>query len=226
MYWKEALSREWKPPPLQRPVPDISVSFQEAKPVTLAFLSAKDSYDNLLQQDFDINAAFNKWLKGEDGIILREEREWSDVCKRAFTASRETKLQSFQFKINNRIAPCGVHLKQIKIKPSDECPLCQQRDTLAHFFFHCGRVARFWREICRWFENTVDLRMDRISPKEFLFGVEKDYHKSKIINHILIYIRFYIYRQKLYHDGELSSIQWLQEYKVTLNREKWIYTHN
>lgn len=210
------------PPPLQRPDPDISISFQEAVPKTLIYISAKDTYKNLLKQDYQINAAYNKWLAGEDGISIDSEQEWSGVCSRAFSASRETKLQSLQYKINNRIVPCGVHLKQIRIRDTHECPTCKEKDTLIHFFFHCPGVVLFCRQICRWFKGSVNLYLDRISPKEFLFGVKKECHRSKVINHVLLHTRFYIFRQKLFHNCDLHLVQWLQEYKTALRMERWI----
>lgn len=55
-----------------------------------------------------------------------------------------------------------------------------------------------------------------------IFGLPKECHKSKVINFILIHVRFYIYRQKLYHEGKLDLTQWLTEFKVKLMMEQWI----
>lgn len=161
-------------------------------------------------------------MVGENGIAVEDVQEWSGICKRAFTSSRETKMQSLQFKIYNRIVPCGVHLKQIRIKDTDCCPFCQEKDTIIHFFFHCRVVSTFWRQICGWFANSVDLYLEKLSPKEFLFGVPDSYHKHRIINLVLIQLRFFIFRQKLFHSGKLCLIQWLQEFKLKLQVEKWV----
>lgn len=222
LYWRDALSDNWKPPPLQRPIPDISLSFQEGFPKALVFLSAKEMYNNLLGQDYQINAAYRKWSAGEDGIAVDNAQEWNGICARAFSSSRETKHQSFQFKLINRIIPCGVHLKHLRIRDGNECHLCQETDTIAHFFFFCRKVSTFWKEVCRWFRNTANLYLDQVTPKEFLFGLPADAHKSRTINFILIRVRFYIFRQKLFHDSELSCIQWLQEFKSALRVEEWI----
>lgn len=93
---------------------------------------------------------------------------------------------------------------------------------IIHFFFLCAKVSDFWKEVCRWVRNSVNLYLHQITPKEFLFGLPSDAHKSKVINFILIRLRFYIFRQKLFHDTKLSCIQWLQEFKSALQVEQWI----
>lgn len=124
LYWREALTKEWRPPPLQRQNPEIFISLQEDTPRDITALTAKDMYKDLIIRDYHTNAAFNKWSTGEDGIKLNDAQEWNEVCGRTFSSSRETKLQSLQYKIINRVVPCGVHLKQIRIKESNECATC------------------------------------------------------------------------------------------------------
>lgn len=79
LYWRDALSRDWKPPPLSLPDPDISVSFREGFPKALVFLSAKEMYNNLLHSDYQINAAYRRRSAGEDGISVDNTQEWNDI---------------------------------------------------------------------------------------------------------------------------------------------------
>lgn len=165
LHWRKALTKEWRPPPLPRVGPDIAVAFQQATPIDLAALSAKNMYDNFIKMEYQISAAYNKWISGEDYVSGVNAQEWSEICKQAFTSSRETKLQSLQFKIHNRIIPCGVHLKQIRIRDTDECPLCREKDTTAHFFFHCRVVSTFWQQICEWFRKATSINLEL--PRNF-----------------------------------------------------------
>lgn len=64
--------------------------------------------------------------------------------------------------------------------------------------------------------------MDNISKKEVLFGVPFNFPKSRVIKVILLLVEYYIHRQKLSYNGELSLMQWLQELKARLAKEKWI----
>lgn len=220
-YWKDALSNNWRPPPL--PGSGISLYIQkEEQPIDIEALSAKGMYARIITIRSKTNAAFQKWIKGEDDLGTTDQREWGDICQRAFSSCRETKLQSFQYRVINRILPCQVFLKRIKISDTDECPFCGDRDTIAHYLAHCTVVSSFWDRICSWFRDAADLYLDQLSTKERVFGLPKECHQSRVINFILLHIRFYIYRQKLYHEGRLDLTQWLAEFKTKLKVEQWI----
>lgn len=109
--------------------------------------------------------------------------EWKEACRNPFQASRETKLQSLQYKIIHRIFPCGSYLCRIRIR--DWCKYCDQTDSISHHLFRCDKVKPFW-------------------------------------NWILLAVKFFIFRQKLFHEGELSLCLWLGEFKVKLQTETWI----
>lgn len=126
--------------------------------------------------------------------------------------------------ILNRVIPCEVFLKRLRIRDTDHCPLCQVqvRDSIAHFLFNCETVRVFWRALCSWFNRADNLYLDKINTKEFVFGLPN--HKSDIINTILMYTRSYIHRQKFFDNGELDLLQWLGEFREKLKVEKWIST--
>lgn len=219
-HWHNLISANWQPLPQHGP--DIYMSLNQEGPQIVSALPAKRMYKCLVSQEQITSASFRKWSKGIDNIKVDNEHEWQEMCSRTFSSSRETKLQSLQYKLLNRIVPCGVHLKQIRIRDTDECNYCQSRDTIVHFFCQCQQVCAFWNKVCTWFRQTVDLYLDRLSQKEFLFGLSKDCHRSKVINSILMQICFYIFRQKLFHQSELSLVHWLREFKGKLETERWI----
>lgn len=153
---------------------------------------------------------------------MDDQSEWSEACCRSFHTTRETKLQSLQYKILNRVIPCRVFMKRLRITTSDECQFCPTKDSIAHFLFTCDLVRPFWRGVCSWFYFADDLYLDQLSIKEFVFGLPKTHHRSSIINTILMNICFYIQRQKLFHNGQLDLLHWLRELRNKLRVEKWI----
>lgn len=223
MYWREALTVNWQP---SSPTdPGICLYIQEEEqPLPLSTLSTKAMYCRMIMIRQKTNAALNKWVQGDGDIRVADSLEWSEICRRTFVFSRETKLQSFQYRILNRILPCGVFLKRIRIADSDVCLFCQEKDTIIHYLMQCNLVRPFWNAVCSWFGNVMGLYLDQLSPKEFLFWLPRGHHRGRIINFILIQIRFYIYRQKLFNAGKLSLMQWLAEFKCKLKIEKWICT--
>lgn len=139
-----------------------------------------------------------------------------------YRATRETKLQSLHFKIINRVVPCNKFLKQIRVKNSDLCDLCNQEDSLPHFFFECSSVGNFLASICRWFDGVENLALSTLSIKHFMFGVPPSFHKERVVNFILMHTKFFIFRQRLFHGGKLDTLQWLREFKGKLLMEKHI----
>ena len=95
-----------------------------------------------------------KWKTLHVDFDMSEE-EWADVFMRPYICLRETKLQSFQYKIINRIINCNKKLFDMKIKNSPACSYCDQTDDIGHFFFMCKDVYAFWKRICTWW-NTLD----------------------------------------------------------------------
>lgn len=220
--WRNSLTDNWQP--LVQRDPHTSITLGEQRPKDITVLSAKQMYKSLTAQSQTNCAAFNKWTKGIEDVQVNNSTEWQEICERNFSSTRETKLQSLQFKVLHRVVPCGVHLKHLRIRETDECPSCKQRDSVVHFFFHCHLVQSFWRQVCAWFKSSVELYLDQLTPKEVMFGLPRQCHKSGVINFILMQVRFFIYRQKLFHDCDLNFMQWLREFKYKLDMEKWICT--
>lgn len=107
---------------------------------------------------------------------------------------------------------------------SDQCPFCPDSDSLLHFFYSCSNTADFWTKLFRWLHGIENLHMDRLTPKNILFGVPIGHPKGKIINTILLLAKYFIHRQKLFYGGELCLVQWLKELRTRLHQEKWILT--
>lgn len=187
-------------------------------------LGSKRMYSKILSGTKQDIAALRKWKQGEDGLQVENDLEWAEICSRVFRTNRETKYQSLQYKLLHRITPCRTFLKRLRICETDECPFCQtpKRDSITHFFFECDVVQVFWITVCSWFKAADNLYLSHLSAKEFVFGVPKEMHKSRVINTILIYIRAYIHRQKLFHDGKLELLPWLKEFRQRLKIDEWI----
>lgn len=222
VHWRSLISDNWISLPQHGT--NVHVKLNNEEPLVITALSAKKMYRSLVTQGTKNNAVFNRWTLGVDNVTVDNAQEWEQICTRIFKTSCETKLQSLQYKLINRIIPCGVHLRQLRIRETEECPHCQLRDTIMHFFYQCQKVQVFWNKVSEWFRQAANLYLHRLTPKEFLFGIPSTSHKSKVINFILIQVRFYIFRQKLFYQSELSVLHWLREFKGKLEMEKWINT--
>lgn len=82
---------------------------------------------------------------------------------------------------------------------------------------------RHFGSLCDWIDREADIWMD-MSTRSFLFGVAVTRPQDKVVNNILLFVKYYIYRQKLFHDGKLSLIQLLRELRARLHTERYIPT--
>lgn len=177
----------------------------------ISTLSSKRIYSTLILFRTQPVAAQKKWIL--DFPVLNNQSDqfdpWEHIYKTPFKIARETKFQSFQFKLLHRIIPCGKYLKNIRIRDSDTCDLCGGTDTLAHFFFDCPVSNQFWQSVCNWFHQQVDVRMYHISRHDFMFGVPRGHPQYLVVNFIVLFCKFHIYRQKLLHGGALDITMFL-----------------
>lgn len=100
----------------------------------------------------------------------------------------------------NRFLPCNQFLRNIRIKREDTCTFCPEVDTIEHFLFTCPIVTAFWKEVTSWFAREADVQL-QVSPRAFLFGVPDSLPQAKVINFVMLFAKFFIYRQKLFHQG-------------------------
>lgn len=129
---------------------------------------------------------------------------------------RDTKFQAFQFRLIHRFIPCNKFLRNIRIQRSDTCSFCSAMDTLEHFMFVCPTVQTLWKEIILWFDRKADIQLN-VSLRAFLFGVPAATPQAEVINFLLLFTKFYVYRQKLFHRGSMSLIHLLQELRTRLH---------
>lgn len=218
--WRESLTNGWQPEPLQPQGPEVVIGNND--PMDISIFSSKKIYQDTTRARDISNAAYQKWRDEHDRLSVNGPDEWADICSRIFSSSRETKLQSFQYKLLNRISPCRVYLKQIRVSPTDQCPFCGRPDDLPHFFILCPSTKLFWQRLQHWAQGIEDLALENLTNKEVLLGIPVYAPKGRTINEILLHAKYYIHRQKLFHQGNLSLIQWLQEFKIKLRMEQWI----
>lgn len=126
---------------------------------------------------------------------------------------RETKLQSFQFKVIHAITPCRKYLHQLRLADDDLCPHCQTKDDLFHFFFKCQLVQALWSSICAWLARETNIHLNNITPKQAVLDPSM---KGHITNFILLHFRFFVHRQRLFHNSKMELIHWLSELRSRL----------
>lgn len=195
----------------------------EGKPIYITTKSSKTIYYTIVRCLKPSISSQTKWNDVFPTDPQDRQEYWAFRYKSPYKAARDTKLQAFYFRIVHRFVPCNRFLKNIHILRDDKCSFCPDADTIEHFLFNCPIVQVFWRELIAWMEREANLQLS-ISLRAFLFGVPDELTQSKVINFILLFTKFFIYRQKLFHQGSLILIHFLRELRLRLQVEKYITT--
>ena len=123
---------------------------------------------------------------------------WTNI----FCATKETKLQDFQWKVVHNIFPTNILLNRMGIKNSENCDLCGVAEFVEHMFFDCKRLSNFWKRV----ESLLRTMMNKnisLNKYNVILGVEQDenlrsLNKKEIymINEILIIAKLSISKSK------------------------------
>lgn len=147
--------------------------------------TSKFIYFSILPSKFAIHSFQEKWNDTIPANPNQDDIFWQSIYKIPFQCLRETKLQSFQFKILYRIIPCNQYLKQLRNKEHDCCDYCNDQDTIVHFLYNCQKVQSPWSQFCSWFERETQINL-KVSPQEYLLGVTCNRHNVKVVNTLLL----------------------------------------
>ena len=141
-----------------------------------------------------------------------------------YNSTIETKLKSFQIKLNLRAILTNVALHGFCISDTNKCSFCKKEpETLLHLFFKCRIIQVIWNDVMDWISSKLRIPLD-FQPSEILFGVEGENNQAKLINCVLLCIRFYIYKSRI--SGNLLQMKHYSIFErcVYLKKKKDFYS--
>ena len=74
----------------------------------------------------------------------------------------------------------------------------------------------------RYKSLEITMSIEELSDKDYLLGLVGGGESGRTVNYIFLWVKFYIYRQRLFHDGLLDVYQWILELRDKLAIEKYI----
>ena len=120
------------------------------------------------------------------------------------------------------MVPCNKYLYQRKGIESPKCNFCDGEDDMEHFFLYCPELDRFWNFIRNWLVGIVEFDLKNVSGAGLLLNSPGKDKFCCFQNYLLLNIKFYIYRQRLFHNKRLDLLEWMAELKAKLLRERYI----
>lgn len=103
------------------------------------------------------------------------------------------------------------------------CDYCNNQDTIIHFLYECPKVQNLWVQFSTWFETQTNVNLN-VSPQEYMLGMVTNRNNVRVINTLILYFKFFVFRQKLFHNCELNLLALLAEVKSKITTEKFICT--
>ncbi len=210
------------PHPIDRPDETNPCIFVNNQKQSVNQLKCKQFYSVFIEKIFNKPSCIYGWMQS----FTVPEEDWKFYFKIPFETTSETKLQSFQYKIINRIFACNAQLFKWKIKPSSLCQHCGVQDDIIHYFVDCDRVVYFWESVIEWWEQMHDHKCQlTLNGLNIIFGILDPTQTADALNFCLLLAKWYIFRCK-YLDQYIFFYSFLSELKNRLIIEKCIAVKN
>jgi len=107
-------------------------------------LKNKDVYLLIASSKCDHPSAIDIWV---DLYPFLESYDWKIIFGLSFEITSEPYLQSFQYKIINRILNTREKLHKWKIIDSNTCQYCGKIDTIEHHLYICSHSKAIWKQL-------------------------------------------------------------------------------
>jgi hypothetical protein len=198
---------------------DSGALILEDKTYAIESLTSKVISYILTKRIQELPTSLEKWF---EQFPFLNDQDFSIYFRLPYKIIRDTKLQTFQYRLINRILPCKEYLFKIKLSESKFCVTCKMIENLEHMICLCKDTQLFWSQIWNWTRQTLDSHIIP-SKTDILFGI--DFTEDTLllsINYIIIHAKYYLFRQKI-SDAGLFLLSFLTELKTHVNTE--LYCH-
>ena len=186
-------------------------------------MTSRDIYKLLKIEHFIIPTAIEKW--NEKGFLISQE-DWRVFYRMPYLITRDTKVQSFQYKILHQFFPCNYWLSKWNIDIEENCDMCGHCDTIEHYFIFCCISKTFWTSVFNWFSAITSVSV-RLTVEQMLLGIEIIDDDSILfsLNYVILLGKFFIAKCKK-NQSRPMLYEFLKEIRYKLEIEKYIAMAN
>ena len=192
-------------------------------------MKCKDFYKILIKKQASEPSCIKKWKETFMEFEKADPMIWKNIFTMAFKCTASTKLQSFQYRIINRIISCNKWLNDITIKSSNLCsvPDCKDIDTISHFFIFCKSTKQFWKSLFNWwnYHNFIQIIDEEALEECILFGFQQKDNDVLMLNYVILHAKHYIYTKKLNEEFNIDFYNFLikLKYNTKIEYSAWQY---
>ena len=107
-----------------------------------------------------------------------------------------------------------------------QCFLCNEHDTIEHYFYHCDHVRTFWNSFNIWWNNVSNIDL-HLTAMEVLFGIpnENGDNLVYVLNFCIMQAKHIIHRYRL-KSKNIDFQDFINKLRIRLESEKLIYALN
>ena len=219
------LPREWKKILLEPTQENVTEDPLYKKLQNLKTLKTKDLYAITIEQEHDCISPTNAQIYWQNKYKIDEEM-MKYAYKLPYRASKQTILQSMQYKILNKILNCNYWLHKIKIKETPICRFCTEDETIEHFFFGCATTKDFWYAFLTWWKTTGNLAHEQLEENDIILGFHMDDKKENLFNQCILIGKKMIYDHKNFKNKQPDIYKFHCDLKDIVEIDRKICTKN
>lgn len=126
--------------------------------------------------------------------------DWKTKFKNIGKICCENRLREFNFKLLHRLTVTQKELRIYGVNNENRCPYCKEPDSILHTFVECHYTQTFYAKVVDWFNAKFNSSFSPTS-QEKLFGTDLTTSRNNELklNYCLLFAKYYLYYQKLYH---------------------------
>ena len=175
-------------------------------------------------------SCIQRWYENYPNLQSLESNIWETIFSFSFNITRETTLQSFQYRLIHRIIPCNNKLYEWRLTTDTKCTYCNHNDDdIVHFILYCPKTRAFWLYFFKWWNRLSDVQIPldyEAIEESILFGFQVDEDVFKVFNYCVLVAKYYVYKQKLFNDNKIDNYEYLCELKYKLQVEENVCKKN
>ena len=113
-------------------------------------------------------------------------------------------------------------ISQLQENASPQCSYCDDIDDISHFSFHFLNVLHLWY-LCFQMWNGMEYHRvnfpNYADGYDIMFGIKNMNDGHEVLNFCILNIKYYICKQRLFHDNTLSIRELCNEIRYKLDIE-------
>ncbi len=143
-----------------------------------------------------VPSCIEKWSENYLGFHTAQKNLWSNIFIQPFSITRETKLQTFQYKLIHLLITFQKGLFDMKLVDDAMCLYNQETDHITYVFLFCHNEKQFWNTFFTWWNNLGDIQIPtqyECLEENILFGFQTEGNIFKVLSICILIAKYHTY---------------------------------